>query len=309
MSVWVMKMPYDHPSRNLDEPRLPRQPQDSPDGPAYIPSNLEQVYEHWMESRERDISHPHDPDHREFSPQPHYQRAEWILYNMEILGGREVTVSEGEVFALSELQEGGDMEPWEAGLFISAVYNWADKEVIHFQEEVPELTFLGYRLKPNKTLIMDGTVADAGESSRGLLVNRGVVEESLGAEGHGVYVNLPGGECGALGPWSQRWSDGRLCINYGNADTIGRETTLPLELEERIDINYPDSDAVVENIEEGVHSVEDLDESTQEYLDALLSGLSGHVESVKGFLEGMRSTPTETIKLEIDDLVGDEHAI
>lgn len=162
------------------------------------------VFEQWLNYMDRVVVQPTKLQHTIRLPgRSHYEKAEILLE------GIDVSIPEAHVLAL---QYQDHEAIFEAGLFISAMYNKsADKIIVYDLELDRKLRHLGFQLPKNKTLINKVNAGEEfGELALGTVINYGAAY-TLGTHSSGPVINL--GEV----KYGLAYGNNDTVINYGKA--------------------------------------------------------------------------------------------
>lgn len=264
-------MPYEFEPRDLDEPTGARSHETPSD-------ELADAFEQWLADAET-------IERREIGGSVStelYELAEDVLADVDVRA-RDAT-------ALL-LERGSDLEP-TVGLFLSAAYNSAGEDVAVFDVDVPTpVKHLGFRLRPEKTLVLDGRVGSAMASeAAGLVVNRTDVDSYFGYSAQGAFVNAPDGSCLTFGA-----ATAGVAVDLGTVTgESGADVAVALagaDGDERVTI-----------------AADDLSEypAVADYLDRLADGLTGDRDAVRACLADMEPTPRAAIERELRRRIGTE---
>lgn len=210
------------------------------------------------------------------------------MYELAVEALADVDVRADDAMALL-LARGPDLDP-TVGLFLSAAYNRASEDVAFYEVALPTpVKHLGFRLRPEKTLVLDGTVGSAMASdARGLIVNRTDVGSYFGYGSTGAFINGPEGSCLTFGT-----ATAGVAVDLGTVTgDAGGDVAVALSGSDGGD-----------RISIGADKLPEFP-SVAAYLEDLADGLGGDREAVRTFLADMEPAPRAAIERELRERIG-----
>lgn len=212
--------------------------------------------------------------------------------------------------------------------FISTSYNITDQETIVFETETDNSIRIGNKLNSDKTLIIKSDVADVGKKNRGTIINLATIDHGFCDYNEGLCINA-----GRVNGLFAEDNSG-VAINLNQSDVLifrppaGLYLNLGGEIGNiGIDPDFPGTFISTNKIPEDQKSylskrvpddartdftfydLNDLKKNPElkQYLNQLEEGLGSSVPDKLDFLQEVGSSPGQTIREEINGLIGDSN--
>lgn len=269
---------------------------------------LLQAFKEYMEdsyavtlSRLDSNNYEKDADYRYMLAQDHLEEIE-VSYEQA-----------NSLLVLDQDEEKSDKWRQQVGVFLSAAYNQSEQEVITYDLELETpLSYLGYKLSSDKTLILESdTYVGTGYKSEGTVINR-AHSAVIGSKSSGLNINLSEAETLA--------SNGDVFLNFGKTERLAERDLYDGSDVSEVVANFGEASRIDNPIVNRVHKYiknnglllysgvviypgGKNDEKIESYFNHLAENFSGDLNSVKEFLKERKPNPQAEIKKEIDKMI------